>query len=101
MATMKYFAVSYEYNPSNPRLTEVRPAHREFIGALHAEGNILGSGPHTDSKGGALIVLQFDDADVAVADVLAIMDQDPFWEAGLVTARSVREWNPVINCFEA
>lgn len=28
------------------------------------------------------------------------MDGDPFHTEGIVTARAVREWNPVINSFE-
>ncbi|MDO5031664.1 YciI family protein [Corynebacterium sp.] len=96
---MKYFAVTYDYKPENPVIAKARPAHREFIGGLKDKGQILGSGPLTDSKGGALIVLQFDDEDTAVSRVIEIMDQDPFYTAGAVTARSFREWNPVINSF--
>ena len=51
------------------------------------------------SKGGALIVLQFEDESVEVAQVIEIMDQDPFYTEGAVTARAFREWNPVINSF--
>lgn len=98
---MQYFAFIYEYNPLNPRLGDVRPAHREFIGALHAEGKICGSGPFTDSKGGALIVLQFPEGEADVKAAMDIMDKDPFWAEGIVTAREIREWNPVINSFGA
>ena len=96
---MKYFAVSYEYNPQNPAIAENRPAHREFIGDLNEKGIILGSGPFTDSKGGALIVLQFTDEATEVAEAIKIMDQDPFFVCGAVPARAFREWNPVINSF--
>ena len=99
MVGMKYFAVSSEYNPSNPVIAEVRPKHREFIGALHDKGQICGSGPYTDSKGGALIVLKFEDESVKVADVIALMDQDPFYTEGAVTGRAFRELNPIINSF--
>ena len=99
MENMKYFAVSYEYNPSNPVIANVRPKHREFIGALHEKGQICGSGPFTDSKGGALIVLQFEDESIEVAQVIALMDQDLFSTEGAVTGRAFREWNPVINSF--
>ena len=97
---MKYFAASYDYNPNNPRIAEERPNHREFIGHLNDAGQILGSGPHPDSKGGALIVVQFAGEDITLEQVIALMDQDPFWAEGLVTARAIREWNPVINSFE-
>ena len=96
---MKYFAVLYEYNANHPRLADVRPAHREFIGTLNDQHRILGSGPFTDSKGGALIVLQLDE-DSSAEDAITIMDRDPFWIEELVNKREIREWNPVINSFE-
>lgn len=99
MDYMKYFAVSYEYNPKNPIIAQTRPQHREFIGVLQEKGQICGSGPFTDSKGGALIVLQFEDESIEVAQVIELMDQDPFYTEGAVTGRAFREWNPVINSF--
>ena len=80
---MKFFAVIYEYNPNHPRLDEVRPEHREFIGTLHNQEQVLGSGPFTDSKGGALIVLQLNE-ETTLEDVITIMDGDPYWIEELV-----------------
>lgn len=97
---MKYFAFIYDYNPNDPRLADVRPKHRDFINGLKAQGRILGSGPFTDSKGGALIVTQYEDENTTVAQAIELMDGDPFHTEGIVTARAVREWNPVINSFE-
>ena len=97
--TMKFFAVLYEYNADHPRLDDVRPKHREFIGTLKSKDQILGSGPFTDSRGGALIVLQLDSS-TTVEDVTTIMDGDPYWVEGLIDKREIREWNPVINSFE-
>ena len=34
MRSMKYFAVSYDYNPNNPEIAKARPAHREFTAQL-------------------------------------------------------------------
>ncbi|APT92356.1 hypothetical protein CPHO_05000 [Corynebacterium phocae] len=96
---MKYFAVSYKYDPENSGIAQTRPEHREFISRLHGEGKILGSGPHPDGLGGALIILKFDDESTEVAQVIDIMDQDPFWKGNLVPDRTIREWNPVINSF--
>lgn len=98
MGTMKYFAAIYDYRPDNPVVADTRPQHREYIASLHAEGKIHGSGPFTDSYGGALIVFSLDDA-ATVADALALTDADPFVQAGVVTKRAVREWNPVITGF--
>jgi len=83
---MKYFAVSYDYNPNNPEIAKARPAHREFTAQLFEEGTIIATGPLTDSKGGALVI-------VGLAD--DAMDKDPFYQAGCITGRSFREWNPV------
>lgn len=33
--------------------------------------------------------------DAVVADAIALMDNDPFYQAGCITGRSFREWNPV------
>ncbi|QPK78372.1 YciI family protein [Corynebacterium lizhenjunii] len=96
---MKYFAVAYAYDPTDPRIAQVRPAHREFIGTLHAEGHIVGSGPHPDTTGGALIILSLEEDDASVEKATAIMDGDPFYAQGLLDSRTVREWNPVINSF--
>ena len=48
----------------------------------------------TDSKGGALIIAGLAD-DAVVADAIALRDKDPFYQAGCITGRSFREWNPV------
>ena len=84
---MKYIAALYEYDPENPAIADNRPAHREFINGLNAEGKILGSGPFPDAKGGALIVLQFTDETATIEDAAATMDNDPFFASGAVTAR--------------
>src|SRR5699024_278891 len=81
------------------RLDDVRPKHREFIGTLKSQDQILCSGPFTDSRGGALIVLQLDSS-TTVEDVTTIMDGDLYWVEELIDKREIREWNPVINSFE-
>ena len=90
---MAYFAVEYVYDPSKTELMDqVRPRHRAYLGALRDEGKNLGSGPLSGDAPGALR------AD-AETDVLAMLDADPFHEAGVVSSRTVREWNPVIRHF--
>ena len=49
MPSMKYFAVSYDYNPNSPEIAKARPAHREFTAQLFEEGTIIATGPLTDS----------------------------------------------------
>ena len=96
---MKYFAVLYEYNANHPRLADVRPAHREFIEVLHSQEQILGSGPFTDSKRGALIIVKLADGST-VEDAVTIMDGDPFWTEEIVHKREIREWGPVTAAVE-
>ena len=49
---MTIYAVSYRYDPANPRIAEVRPDHRAFIAGLKDEGKIIGSGPTPSPKAG-------------------------------------------------
>lgn len=96
--SMKLFAAVYTYDPDNPLIEEYRPAHREFIGKLAAQGTIHGSGPFTDGSGGALIVLSMCQQST-LADAKAIMNNDPFFIHGAIDSRSFHTWNPVINSF--
>ncbi|WP_295624241.1 YciI family protein [uncultured Corynebacterium sp.] len=93
---MTIYAVSYSYDPANPRITDARPEHRAFISRLKDEGTVIGSGPYPDSEGGALIVIRVDDG----VDPASVMDGDPFYADGIIAARSIREWNPVINIWD-
>ncbi|MFD8879016.1 hypothetical protein CJ204_05145 [Corynebacterium xerosis] len=93
---MTIYAVSYRYDPTDPRIAEVRPDHRAFIAGLKDEGKIIGSGPHPDAEGGALIVIRVDDGE----DPASVMDADPFHVGGVLDDRAIREWNPVINVWD-
>lgn len=93
---MTFYAVHYHYDPANPAVADARPEHRAFIGALKDTGAIVGSGPFPDDAGGALIIIRLDDGE----DPAAVMDQDPFHVRGVLADRTIREWNPVINCWD-
>ena len=69
------FAVIVDYNPDDPKVPVVRPAHREYLTGLRANGKLAISGPFTEG-GGALIVLEADSKEQAAA---------------LMDARSLRE----------
>lgn len=88
--------MSYTYDPTDPRVAEARPAHREFIAGLKGEGKIIGSGPLADDAGGALIVIRLDDGE----DPAEVMGADPFHVEGVISGRSIRPWNPVINVWD-
>lgn len=89
----KIFAVEYRYvTDRDEAMAELRPAHRAFNAALAGEDLLLAAGPYVGSHD-ALIVVRADDADGA----LALLEQDPFYQAGFIAQRLPRQWNPVIG----
>jgi uncharacterized protein len=89
---MSIFAVSYTYSDDVATRDEVRPAHRDFLRGLNAEGVVRASGP-VDGGIGALVVVEAESAD----DALRILDADPFEVRGVIAERSVRQWDVVIG----
>lgn len=89
---MSIYAVSYTYTDDVATRDEVRPSHREFLLGLNAEGVVRASGP-VDGGTGALVVLEAESADAA----LAILDADPFTVRGVIAERGVRQWDVVIG----
>ena len=83
------YAVQLAFSDDTSRL-ELRPAHRERLAALAAEGRLLAGGPWSDDTG-ALLVFTVD----ARADLDDLLADDPYYTAPGVTVASVREWNPV------
>ncbi len=88
---MATFAVTYAYSDSTSASRDtVRPAHVEFLKAQFDGGRLLKSGPFgPEESPGALLIIASD----SKADVEALMDQDPFHQAGLIEERTVRQWN--------
>lgn len=90
---MAFFAVSYTYSDDTARLDEIRPQHRAFLGSLDA---VVASGPLVGpAPGRALLILRGDDTE----GIEALLEDDPFHRAGLITAREVWPWKPVIGVF--
>jgi uncharacterized protein YciI len=94
---MAVFAVHYAYADRPEALTEVRPQHRQFLAALLADGVLLASGPYVGGPAGALLLLRATSAE----SVLALLEADPFFAAGLIVERGAREWLPVMGPFTA
>lgn len=111
---MPTYAVQYEYDDRHDVQDDVRPAHRAFLRALLEDGALLASGPLRGdaahdraaapgsadtptgpAPAGALLLLRADSAHAA----LRLLDADPFRGAGVIAARSAREWDPVIGPF--
>ena len=91
---MTTYAVTYVYDARAAERDTHRPAHRGFLGGLHAAGVLLASGPVSDGDmHGALLIIQADSAE----KVAAILDADPFAVNGLVADRAITEWTVVFG----
>ena len=49
------FAVVLEYDPTDPKIAEFRPAHRAYLGGLKDEGKLVLSGPFGENAGGLVV----------------------------------------------
>lgn len=83
------YAVQLAFTDDSARLA-LRPAHRERLAGLAADGRLLAAGPWSDDTG-ALLVFVVDDRDA----LDAIFREDPYYSTPGVTITSVEEWNPV------
>ncbi|GAB3984383.1 hypothetical protein GCM10029978_093920 [Actinoallomurus acanthiterrae] len=70
----------------SPERLAARPAHRQFLARLHAEGRLIAAGPWADDSGAMLIF------DVDRTGLDAIMDADPYYTTPGVRVHDVREW---------
>ena len=84
--------VEYEFVPeeSERRLT-ARPAHREWLASLKADGRLVQAGPFTDGRSAMLI---FDVEDAAALDDLLAADPYP---KNAYTVGSRRPWTPLFD----
>jgi len=90
---MSAFAITYFYAGDVEARQVVRPGHIDFLSALHQAGTLLMSGPLEDGDAGALLIV----TGVSADEVVGLMDEDPFWRAGLVARREVQRWNVVFG----
>ena len=87
------FAVEYHYvTDQDEAMAEVRPAHRAFNGALADKDLLIAAVPYVGTHD-ALIIVRATDPEAA----LALLEEDPFLQAGFIAERRAREWNPVIG----
>ena len=108
---MAVFAIHYDYPDDPAEMLAIRPEHREWLSSVPgllvagmyqpgcdeaAQGE---PGRPTDQvpANGALIVVR----GASVAEVAASFDHDPYWVAGFVLRRVVREWNPPLGTWVA
>ena len=89
----KIYAVEYHYvTDKDEEMAQIRPSHRAFNGALAERDLLLAAGPYVGTHD-ALIIMRADDEGGA----LALLEDDPFHQAGFIAERVARLWNPVIG----
>jgi len=69
-----------------------RDAHLDYARGWKQDGKIVAAGATGDPPSGALFVFSVDDP----AEIERFAAEDPYVQAGLVTARRVEPWNVVI-----
>lgn len=108
---MAVFAIQYDYPDDPTEMLTVRPKHREWLSSVPGllVAGMYQPGRDEASHGepsqpldgmpsnGALIVVSGE----SVAEVAATFDHDPYWVAGFVLRRVVREWNPPLGTWVA
>ena len=86
------FANLATYVKDAEKIARVRPAHREYLTKLLAEGKLVVAGPLANDAG-ALIV--FEAADLAAAEEIA--KNDPCNLEGVIASYELKEWKMVFN----
>ena len=89
---MAIYAVTYHYGASSEELDAVRPTHRAWLAEQLNDGRLLASGPMIGIPT-ALLIWQSDDLE----QLNALLNQDPFDQAGFIAERTISEWNPVFG----
>lgn len=98
---MYYAIISEDIANSLPHRKFARPAHLARLEALKSEGRLLLAGPHPaiDSPDpgdsgftGSLVIAEFD----SLADAQQWADADPYVEAGVYQAVTVKPFKPVL-----
>ena len=84
------YVLELDFDDDERRLA-ARPAHRERLTRLHAEGRLLIAGPWDDDSG-ALLVFRTDED--GMRDILAA---DPYYVTPGVTVVSCRRWRPIVG----
>ncbi|MGC4190645.1 MAG: YciI family protein [Thermomicrobiales bacterium] len=89
---MPLFVVILKFTDDRDHVLANRPAHREYLMSMLAQGKLVESGPFADDSGGMVIYEAEDRA--AVEQILA---DDPYAPAGVVVHRDTYEWTRVFQ----
>ena len=80
--------VNYAAYTSVPwRVAALRPAHREYLARLHADGRLVACGPFTDGSG-ALYIYETG----SLADAQEILAADPYHIGGVFAGCRLSVW---------
>jgi len=89
---MPNFAVTYHYSDDTETIAAIRPIHREWLGLQLEHGTLLASGPMVN-RPAALLIWKAE----SIEQLNSLLDQDPFEIAGVITERTIEEWNTVFG----
>ena len=78
------------YVESQDKVAALRPAHREYMSQLLAEGKLVVGGPFTDGSGALFI---YETESVAAAE--AIVAADPYQVGGAFASYQLKPWEIV------
>jgi uncharacterized protein len=78
------------YISSQDKVAALRPAHREYMAQLLAEGKLVAGGPFTDGSGALFI---YETESLATAE--AIVEADPYQVGGAFASYQLSAWEIV------
>jgi uncharacterized protein YciI len=89
---MALFVVVWRYTDDTSLVDETRPLHREYLMGMVERGEVRQAGPWADGTGGLLVF------EVATeAELVALLDADPYTKAGVVVDQQIHEWKAVVG----
>jgi len=93
---MSTFAVTYTFSAEPDEVNQIRPTHRVWLSEQFESGALLASGPMVD-RPAALLIFRAN----SIEELNALLDQDPYEQAGVIGERTIEEWNPVFGPFSS
>lgn len=88
------FMVELVFGVNRDERLAVRPAHRDYLARLVADGKLVAAGPWANDTG-AVVIYDVTDRD----ELTRILDEDPYTPAGVVAETRIREWTPVLGAW--
>ncbi|KOR12642.1 hypothetical protein AMC75_09235 [Staphylococcus carnosus] len=95
---MKYYLVTFVHTDLEGWKKYVN-AHIRYLEKLIKEHKLIVSGPLQDAEKGekeAILIFHVKDK----KELMALLENDPYWYEGLVAEYNVREWNPMFGSLQ-